>query len=93
MKYGILLIFFLAASPIVIVSDPAAHVRTLPGFRFSCWAKGSPPIYTAMIRNTTVLVNTTETASIQLYQEGNYSCVATNNHGTDKKKFLVSFTG
>ena len=77
----------------VELSDPVAHVRTLPGFKFSCWAQGSPPVYTPMIRNTTVLVNSTEKASFQLDQEGNYSCVATSNHGTDTKEFAVSFTG
>ena len=63
------------------------------GVQIFCWAKGTPPIYTAMIRNTTVLVNTTEAASIQLYKEGNYSCEATNNHGADKKEFSVSLIG
>ncbi|CAH3194482.1 unnamed protein product, partial [Porites evermanni] len=67
-------------------------VRTLEGFKFSCWAKGSPPIYTALIRENTVLVNTSETASIQLDQEGNYSCVATSDQGKDTKEFSVSFT-
>lgn len=77
----------------MILSDPAPHVRTLPGFKFSCWAEGSPPIYTALIRENTVLVNATETASIQLDQDGNYSCVATSDHGRDTKEFSVSFTG
>ncbi|CAH3168687.1 unnamed protein product, partial [Porites lobata] len=72
---------------------PAPNVRTLEGFKFSCWAKGSPPIYTALIKANTVLVNTSETASIQLDQEGNYSCVATSDQGKDTKEFSVSFTG
>ena len=85
--------FVSAASIAVVLSDPAPNVRTLEGFKFSCWAKGSPPIYTALIRKNTVLVNTSETASIQLDQEGNYSCVATGDQGKDTKEFSVSFTG
>ena len=84
---------FKLVSPVVTLMDPGPVVRALPSFRFSCLANGQPPIYTALIRNTTVLVNTTGTASIQLYEEGNYSCVATSINGKDKKEFSVVFTG
>ena len=68
-------------------------MRALPGFIFSCSATGVTPIYTAVVRNTSVLKNTTFTARIRLYQKGNYSCVATNRFGTDRKVFSVIFTG
>ncbi|XP_078359243.1 uncharacterized protein LOC144643772 [Oculina patagonica] len=67
-------------------------VRALPNQRLPCSATGIPPIYTALIRNSTVLVNTTNTASIRLHEEGNYSCVATSKYGTDRKEFSVVFT-
>ena len=54
-----------------------------------CSATGTSPIYIALIRNFTVLMNTTNTASSNLYQEGNYTCVATNIYGTDVKNFVV----
>ena len=54
-----------------------------------CSAIGALPIYIALIRNFTVLMNTTNTASSNLYQEGNYTCVATNMYGTDVKNFVV----
>ena len=76
-----------------MLPDPAPVVRALPGFRLSFSASGFPPIYIALRRNSEVLVNTTGTASIPLYQEGNYSCVATSNYGTDRKEFSVIFTG
>ena len=85
--------FFLKASPKVVLPDPASVVRALPGFRLSCSASGFPPIYIALKGNSEVLVNTTGTASIPLYQEGNYSCVATSNYGTERKEFSVNFTG
>ena len=40
------------------------------------------------------MVNTTNSeAVITVDQQGNYSCVATSRHGTDKKEFPVIFTG
>ena len=73
--------------PPKIVSDVA--VRIEPSSQLLCSATGTPPIYTALIQNFTVLMNTTNTASRKLYQEGNYTCVATSKYGTDVKHFVV----
>ena len=72
---------------------PSPIVRTMPGFQLSCTATGTPPIYTALLRDTTVLLNTTKTATIYLYKEGRYSCRAKNQYGTDVKNFSVIFSG
>ena len=66
-----------------------AAVSVEPGSQVPCSATGTPPIYTALIRNFTVLMNTTNNASSKLYQEGNYICVATSKYGTDEKHFVV----
>ena len=66
-----------------------AAVRIDPGSQVQCLADGTPPIYIALIRNFTVLMNTTNTANSTLYQEGNYTCVATNKYGTDVKHFVT----
>ena len=66
-----------------------AAVELVPGSRVQCSAIGTPPIYIALIRNFTVLMNTTNIASSKLYQEGNYTCVATNKYGTDVKHFVI----
>ena len=66
-----------------------AAVRVEPGRQVPCSVTGTPPIYIALIRNFTVLMNTTKTASSKLYQEGIYTCVATNKHGTDVKHFVI----
>ena len=66
-----------------------ATVRMDPGSQVPCLATGTPPIYIALIRNFTVLVNNTNTTSSKLYQEGNYTCVATNKYGTDVKHFVI----
>ena len=73
--------------PPKIVSDAA--VRLEPGSQVTCSAIGTPPIYIALIRNFTVLMNTTNTASSKLYQEGNYTCVAISKYGIDVKHFVI----
>jgi len=35
-------------------------------------------------------MNTTNTINSKLYQEGNYTCVATNKYGTDVKHFVIT---
>ena len=73
--------------PPKIVSDAGARVE--PGSQVTCSAIGTLPIYIALIRNFTVLMNKTDTASSKLYQEGNYTCVATSKYGTDVKHFVI----
>ena len=34
-------------------------------------------------------MNNTNTTSSKLYQEGNYTCVATSNYGTNVKHFVI----
>lgn len=75
------------------VTLPASVIRTLPGYKVSCSAIGTPPIYIAMIQKRTVLVNDTYIPSIPVYEEGNYTCVATSKHGVDVKDFSVIFNG
>ena len=67
-----------------------AAVEIVPGSRVPCSATGTPAIYIAFIQNFTVLMNTTETESSKLYQEGNYTCVATSKYGTDVKHFIIN---
>ena len=73
------------------VTFPAA-LLAIQGGMLSCSARGTPPIYTALIRNSRVLVNTTNTATIRLDKDGNYTCQAINQYGTDMKELQVNFT-
>ena len=66
-----------------------AAVRVEPGSQVPCSATGTPPIYIALIRNFTVLMNETNTANSKIYQEGNYTCVVTSKYGTDVKHFVI----
>ena len=68
---------------------PASVVREFPQGRLSCSAIGIPPIYIAIIRNSTTLVNTTNPASIQVREEGDYTCQAISKYGTDEREFTV----
>ena len=70
-----------------IVSN--AQMRLEPGSQVPCSATGTPPIYIALVQDFTVLMNKTNTASSKLYQEGNYTCVATSKYGTDVKHFVI----
>ena len=70
---------------------PAA-VLAIKGGMLSCSARGTPSIYIALIRNSTVLVNTTNTVTIRLDKDGNYTCQATNHYGTDARELQVDFT-
>jgi len=73
--------------PPKIVSDAA--VRVEPGSQVPCSATGTPLIYIALIRNFTVVMDTTDIARRKLYQEGNYTCVATSKYGTGEKHFVM----
>ena len=74
-----------------MVTFPAA-LLAMQGGMLSCSARGTLLIYTALIRNSTVLVNTTNTATIRLDKDGNYTCQAINQYGTDEKELQVNFT-
>jgi len=73
-----------------MVTFPAA-LLAIQGGMLSCSARGTPPIYTALILNSTVLVNTTNTATISLDKDGKYTCQAINQYGTDVKKLQINF--
>ena len=82
---------FFVVPPRVLL--PAVVVRSLPGYKVWCSATGSPPIHVALIRNFTVLANTTTTVKIRLYQEGIYTCAVTSKYGSNTSDFLVTFSG
>ncbi|XP_078352274.1 uncharacterized protein LOC144636954 [Oculina patagonica] len=71
------------------IASPAAIVRTLPGYRVKFQVNGTTPIYIAIIRNSTVLANTTNTGIVSFSEEGNYTCEAISQYGTDVKNFSV----
>lgn len=75
------------------VEFPAPVIRLLPGYNLSCLTGGARPIYVAISWNSTVMANTTNYAKIQVNAEGNYTCLGTNEYGTDKTTVTVIFEG
>ena len=81
---------------IVILAPPRisipATVITLPGEKVPFpEVSGTLPIYTAIMKGATVLTNTTNTATVNFFKEGNYTCVATSKYGSDSQEFFVTF--
>ena len=72
---------------------PEAVVQTFPNKTVAFPVNGSPPVYTAIIRNSTLLTNTTDNATVMFDEEGNYTCVATSKYGSDLREFSVVFYG
>ena len=71
-----------------MIPGQVVHVLVRPVV-LSCSATGTPPINIVIIRNLITLVNTTNTASIRVTEEGNYTCLATNKYGNDKRDFVA----
>ena len=85
---------FFPIEPKLTVLKLSPVVRSFKGYEATWSVTGPPPIYTALIHNSTVLFNTTTTTGIfKLENDGNYTFVATNRFATDVKEFSVVVTG
>lgn len=85
-----IIFFFSPAPPNITMPIPGTAVRTVEGrLTTVCEATGTSPVYVALMWNSIVLVNETDNAVTQLYLEGNYHCIATNNYGTDTRVIPV----
>ena len=85
-----LFFFFSPAPPNITMPIPGTAIRTVEGrLTTVCEATGTSPVYVALMWNSIVLVNETDNAVTQLYLEGNYHCIATNNYGTDTRVIPV----
>ena len=65
-------------------------VRTVPGHMVKCSAEGTRPINMSLIQNFTILDQRTDNAVAKVTKEGNATCVAKNQAGTDSMMFPVS---
>ncbi len=93
---GICLMIFcchdlLAEKPKIIV--PSSVVRTVPNHFLWCSAEGSPPINISFHKNSTFLAEGIAMVTKKADEEGIYTCLATNEAGSDSKQFLVTFVG
>ena len=83
------------ALPNINMPVPGTVVRPFSGHLVinMCAATGTPPVYVAIVWNSTVLTNKTNTVDIRLYENGIYYCVASNHYGTDTRVISVVVTG
>ena len=59
-----------------------------------CLSEGMPPISMSMMNSSTTLASKTKgIVRSKINQDGNYSCIATNEVGTESKTFYVSLIG
>ena len=65
-------------------------MRTVPGYMVECSAEGTRPINMSLIQNSTILGQGTDTVVVKVTKEGNVTCMATNQAGTDSKTFSVT---
>lgn len=64
-------------------------LRAFQGDEVKCSMAGTPPMYTGILNESMVLVDTTSTPTIKLLMAGNFSCVATSNYGSDLRTYSV----
>ena len=82
------------ALPNINMPVPGTVVRPFSGHIISmCAATGTPPVYVAIVWNSTVLANKTNTVDLRLYENGIYYCLASNHYGTDTRVIPVVVTG
>ena len=82
------------ALPSITLPIPGTVVRTAAGHWMRiCEATGTPPVYTAIVWNSKVLFNRSNSVYTRFYEDGNYYCVATNNYGTDTRVIPVVIIG
>ena len=84
--YLCLNLFFFLDKPKVTIPV----VRTVPGHMVKCSADGTRPINMSLIQNFTILDQRTDNAVAKVTKEGNATCVAKNQAGTDSMMFSVS---
>lgn len=91
----VVVVFFSLVLPKIMLPDPEPVFRGYPGIhKLRCSANGTVPMHIVLIRNSTVLVNSKNTAAeLGSYTEGNYSCEATNKYGTDTRVISVIIDG
>ena len=71
---------------------PGAAVKAFPDHWLWCSAKGTPPVYIAIMKKGNVLTNSTGYAVVRVNEEGAYRCVANNEVGINSKDIQVTLS-
>ncbi|XP_044171824.1 uncharacterized protein LOC114957233 isoform X1 [Acropora millepora] len=70
---------------------PSQVIRTVPRHYVWCSSDGTPPINISLMNSSAILAESVgTTVKSRILIDGNYTCHATNEYGTDSKTFHVS---
>ena len=58
-----------------------------------CLSEGRPPISISMMKSSKRFASGQGIVGSKINQDGNYTCIATNEAGTESKTFYVSLIG
>ena len=89
--FSLYITFAYADKPKILITDPV--VRAAPDHFVWCSAEGFPPINISIFKNSTSLANGIGLVMTPLYETGIYSCVASNEAGTDTRDLSVTIVG
>lgn len=93
-RNGVIFFSHLLAPPRILLPNPAPVVRLYEGQYLQCSAIGTLPVYVSITDSTSYLFgNRTNSLDAMIMEEGNYTCVATNRYGIDKRVIPVIFKG
>ena len=83
--------FFSTGKPRIVI--PSQVIRTVPDHYVWCSSDGAPPINMSFLNSSVTLAESVGTVMSRIHIDGNYTCHATNEFGTDSKTFHVSVIG
>ena len=83
--------FFSTGKPRIVI--PSQVIRTVPDHYVWCSSDGTPPINMSFLNSSVTLAKGVGTVMSRIHMDGNYTCHATNEFGTDSKTFHVSLIG
>ena len=83
--------FFSTGKPRIEI--PSQVIRTVPDHYVWCSSDGTPPINMSLMNSSATLAESVGTVMSRIHIDGNYTCHATNEFGTDSKTFHVSLIG
>ncbi|XP_067028089.1 slit homolog 2 protein-like [Acropora muricata] len=69
---------------------PSQVTRTVPNFYVWCSSDGTPPIYMSLMNSSAILDEGVGRVKSRILIDGNYTCNASSEFGTDSKTFHVS---
>ena len=83
--------FFSTGKPRIVI--PSQGIQTVPDHYVWCSSDGTPPINISFLNSSVTLAESVGTVMSRIHIDGNYTCHASNEFGTDSKTFHISLIG